>query len=145
MTEAPEPGLRAAITDVLVAAKFAKDDEDAKRFAHCWARNARIEITSNGRKLAPVEGRAAIMAFYAKVWETGGHGKGAAREVHVAEPADIIALAPDRLRARHAEAFFFADADGPRIRGFGTFDDEVVWEDGAWRIVHRIATLTRNS
>jgi len=137
--------LRAEITDLLVAVKFAKDDEDAKRFEACWAQDARIEITSNGNELPLVEGRDAIMTFYSRVWKTGGHGKGASREVHIAEPADIVTLTPDRLHVRHAESFFFADTSGPRLRGFGTFEDTVVREDGGWRIVHRRAALIRNS
>lgn len=138
-------GLRAAIHSLLAAVKYAKDDEDSARFEACWTRDARIEITSNTRALPPVEGRPAIMAFYARVWESGGHGKGEKREVHVAEHPDIVALSHGRFRARHAVSFFIASAGEPRLRGFGTFDDEIEREDGAWRIAFRRATLVRNS
>ena len=139
------PGLqeRAGVLDLLAAVKYAKDDHDETRFKLCWAKDARLDITSGDKAIPPVEGREAIMAFYRSVWEAGGHGKGAMRETHIAEYPDIQMQHHGRLRARHAVSFFFADHGEPRLRGFGTFDDVIVFEDGKWCIAHRRATLVR--
>lgn len=139
------PDLRNAVLTLLAATKYAKDDEDERRFAACWSRVARLAITSNGKALPVVEGREAIIAFYRRVWADGGHGRDDTREVHVAEHPDIVLLDDGRLRARHATCFFHAQAGKPRLRGFGTFDDELVHESGAWRIIHRRAVITRGS
>ncbi|MDR7103673.1 nuclear transport factor 2 family protein [Croceicoccus sp. BE223] len=137
------PHERSAVLDLLAAVKYAKDDEDASRFEACWSPEARLEICSNGTSMEPVSGREAIMAFYARVWQSGGHGKADLREVHVAEHPDIVRLSDSRLLARHAASFFYAEGGEPKLRGFGQFHDEIVFEDGAPRIALRRSTLIR--
>jgi len=130
--------------DLLAAVKYAKDDENAPRFEACWTRGARLEITSNGTAMEPIEGRSAIMAFYRTVWETGGHGKADRREVHVAESPDITLKKDGTLVARHAVSFFHTVSGAPMLRGFGQFHDEMICEDGSLRIALRRSTLVRS-
>lgn len=137
------PDERSAVLDLLAAVKYAKDDEDAPRFEACWSPEARLEICSNGKTVESVSGREAIMAFYERVWQSGGHGKADLREVHVAEHPDIVRLCDSRLLARHAVSFFYADGGEPKLRGFGQFQDEIVFEDGAARIALRRSALIR--
>lgn len=143
MSGRPVPRERLAVLDLLAAVKYAKDDEDAERFEACWAKDACLEITSNGNVIPPVEGRHAIMSFYRGMWQTGGHGKGESRETHVAEHPDMVMRRDGRILARHAASFFFSENGEPRLRGFGTFEDEIVFEDGAWRIARRRSALVR--
>jgi hypothetical protein len=137
------PEVRGAVLDLLAAVKYAKDDEDAARFEACWAKDACLDITSSGNPIPPVKGREAIMAFYHNVWKSGGHGKEGSRETHVAEHPDMLLQSDGRIMARHAVSFFFAEAGEPRLRGFGTFEDKIILEDGAWRIAHRRSALVR--
>jgi len=144
MTDGAEAPSRAAVMDLLAAVKYAKDDEDVPRFEACWTRSARLEITSNGAAIEPIEGRDAIMAFYRSVWETGGHGKADRREVHVAEAPDIIRKHDGTLVVRHAVSFFHTVSGEPVLRGFGQFHDEMICEDGSLRIALRRSTLVRS-
>lgn len=128
---------------LLAAVKYTKDDEDKERFLSCWSKNARLEIESNGQTAAQVKGRDAILEFYQQVWAAGGHGKGSARETHIAEYPDVIPVADGRLLARHNSSFFYADQGDILVRGFGTFRDLLTFEDGAWRIDERHSTLVR--
>lgn len=134
-----------AVLALLSAVKYAKDDEDEARFAACWTKDARLEIESNGKSIALAKGRNAIMAFYRQVWANGGHGKGSSRETHIAEHPDVTPIDDGRLLARHAAAFFYAEDGNMLIKGFGTFRDTIVFEDGAWRIAERQAILARHS
>lgn len=128
-----------AVMALLAATKMLKDDEDVPGFAACWAREARLSIHSNGRDMPPLQGRDAIMGFYSQVWKTGGHGLGAERETHIAEPPYVVALEKGRLLARHAAVFVKWQGDGPVLVGFGEFRDEIIFEEahGALRCASR--------
>ena len=132
-----------AVMALLAATKYLKDDEDAEGFAACWSHDARLSIHSNGQDMAPLVGRAAILDFYRQVWTTGGHGLGVDRETHVAEAPYIVALEGGRLLARHTAIFVKWHGDGPALVGFGTFRDEIIFEEGAWRIDVRQSHLRR--
>lgn len=142
-TKPPTPKQRSQALALLAAVKYAKDDEDEAAFAACWAAGARLEITSNGKSAPPLEGRDTIMTFYRRVWENGGHGLGSDRETHVAEHPHITVLADDMLLARHSSAFFNQRDGVPRLVGYGEFRDELIEEDGIWRIALRQSRLVR--
>ncbi|MFD2499974.1 nuclear transport factor 2 family protein [Rhizorhabdus histidinilytica] len=88
-------------------------------------------------------GRDAIMAFYRRNWAAGAHGTGAERETHVGENPFVVALGDYRLLATHTAIFAARRGVMPRLIGFGEFRDEIVFEDGAWRIADRRSSLRR--
>jgi hypothetical protein len=143
VSPSPSPQNRIAVLALFAAVKYAKDEEGEARFAACWTKDAGLEIESNGRSFALVEGREAIMAFYRQVWANGGHGKGSSRETHIAEHPDVTFIDDGRLLARHATSFFYAEDEEILIKRFGTFRDVIACADGAWRIVERQAILVR--
>ena len=145
MRRSPSPQDHLEVLALLAAVKYAKEDEDEVRFAACWAEHARLEIQSNGKPIASIQGRDAIIAFYQQVWEKGGHGKGSTRETHIAEHPDVALLDEGRLLARHTASFFYADDGAILIKGFGRFRDIIAFEDGAWRIIERQAFLERGN
>jgi hypothetical protein len=134
-----------AAQQLIAAAKHTKDAEDEAAFTAVWARGATLVIESNGRQLDPLKGREAILAFYRKNWRVGAHGSGAGREVHVAEPAHITAASEGRLLARHNAIFVAMDGAEPLLIGFARFHDELVYEDGNWRILTRHSIISRRS
>jgi hypothetical protein len=137
------PDQRAAVLQVLADAKYLKDAHDAVRFAQIWTTDAHLAIENNGKALPTVVGRDAIMAFYHGNWARGSHGVGDARETHVAEHPYIEALPGDRLRAVHSTVFMAMSGSEPTLIGFATFTDELVFEDGSWRIASRDSSIHR--
>jgi hypothetical protein len=142
-TREATPEQREAARHLVAKAKHLKDAEDDAGFAEVWARDARLAITSNGNPALVIEGRDAIMAFYRRNWATGAHGAGEERETHITENPFIVALGEDRLLATHSAIFAARRRVMPRLIGFGEFRDEIIFEDGAWRIVDRRSSLRR--
>lgn len=134
-----------AAQQLLVAAKYTKDAEDEEAFVQIWAHGARLIIETNGRQLAPLVGRAAILDFYRGNWSAAAHGSGAGREVHVAEPAHITRLPDGRLLAQHNAIFAAMPGEEPLLIGFAQFRDELVFEEGSWRIITRHSTIKRRA
>ena len=137
------PEQREAARHLVAKAKHMKDAEDDAGFASVWAREARLAIVSNGTPAPVIVGREAIMAFYRRNWATGAHGAGEERETHIAENPFIVALGEDRLLATHTAIFVARRGVMPRLIGFGEFRDEIILEDGSWRIVDRQSSLRR--
>jgi hypothetical protein len=136
---------RDAVRHLLAAAKHLKDAEDPIGFAEVWSKNAELTIHSNDRQLGPLFGREAIMEFYRANWARGSHGSGEGRETHVAENPYVEALGEDRFRATHSAIFAAMSNATPILIGFGEFRDEIVKEDGQWRIDIRVSTIRRLS
>ena len=134
---------RDAARHLLAKIKYMKDAEDEREFSQLWARDARLAIVSNGAEPLVIDGRAAIMAFYLRSWATGGHGLGGDRETHIFENPYIVALDDSRLLAVHTAVFAAMGGDLPRLIGFGTFRDELIFEDGMWRLADRRSNLRR--
>ena len=137
------PEQRDGARQLLAAAKYLKDAEDAVAFAEVWARDASLVIHSTSGEIGPLRGRDAIMAFYQNNWARGAHGAGSERETHVCENPFIVATASGRLHAVQSAIFAAMDGDTPMLIGFGEFRDELVEEDGRWRILSRVSTLRR--
>ncbi|MBO9376706.1 hypothetical protein GG804_08000 [Sphingomonas histidinilytica] len=142
-TREATPEQREAARHLIARAKHLKDAEDEAGFAQVWAHAARLAITSNGTAAPVIEGRDAIMAFYRRNWAAGAHGTGAERETHVGENPFVVALGDYRLLATHTAIFAARRGVMPRLIGFGEFRDEIVFEDGAWRIADRRSSLRR--
>lgn len=132
-----------AVLQLLAEAKYRKDAEDEEGYAEVWARDARLTIHSNDRLLGPIIGRAAIIEFYRKSWACNEHGSGDGRETHIAEHPFIKPGGNCRCRAIHSAIFTAMDGDEPVLIGFGTFTDDIVFEDGRWRILERISNIRR--
>jgi len=137
------PDQRAAVLQVLADAKYLKDAHDAVRFAQVWARDAHLAIETNGEALPLLVGRDAILAFYQANWARGSHGVGDARETHVAEHPFIDVSRDGRLRVVHSAVFMAMSRQEPVLIGFATFTDELVFEDGSWRIASRHSSIHR--
>lgn len=142
-TREATPEQREAARHLVAKAKHMKDAEDEAGFAEVWASKARLAITSNGTAAPVIEGRDAIMAFYLRNWATGAHGAGDERETHVTENPFVVAVGEGRLLATHTAIFAARRGIMPRLIGFGEFRDEIIFEDGAWRIVDRQSSLRR--
>ena len=142
-TREASPEQREAARHLIAKAKHMKDAEDEAGFAAVWARDARLAITSNGTPAPVLAGRDAIMAFYRRNWATGAHGAGDERETHIAENPFIVAIGEGRLLAAHSAIFAARRGVLPRLIGFGEFRDEMIFEDGAWRIIDRKSSLRR--
>jgi hypothetical protein len=134
-----------AAQQLLIAAKYTKDAEDESAFAEVWAHGARLIIETNGRQLPPLIGRAAILDFYRGNWRAAAHGSGAGREMHVAEPAHVTGLPNGRLLAQHNAIFAAMAGEEPVLIGFAQFHDELVFEEGSWRIITRHSTIKRRA
>ncbi len=137
------PAERDAARQLLAAAKYLKDAEDADAFAEVWAKGASLVIHSNGTEIGPFTGRAAIMEFYAGNWARAAHGAGAGRETHVCENPYIVGLADGQLRAIHSAMFAAMDGDIPVLIGFAEFRDVLTQEQGRWRILSRLSQIRR--
>lgn len=137
------PEQREAARHLIAKAKHLKDAEDEAEFAGIWARNARLAIISNGATPVVIEGREAIMAFYRGNWANAAHGSGDERETHVIETPYVVALGADRLLAAHNAIFVARRGAMPRLIGYGEFRDELVLEEGDWRIIDRRSDLHR--
>jgi hypothetical protein len=142
-THQATPEQREAVRHLLAMAKHLKDAEDEAGFTEVWARNARLAIISNGAPPHVIEGRDAIMTFYRRNWATGAHGAGEERETHIIENPYIVAFNETRLLAAHTAIFAARRGIMPRLIGFGEFRDEILFEDGAWRIADRRSDLRR--
>ena len=142
-TREATPHQRDAARHLLAAAKHLKDAEDPVAFAEVWARDASLTIRSTSGEIGPLRGRDAIMDFYRRNWARGAHGAGAERETHVCDNPYIVASAAGRLHAVHSAIFAAMDGEIPVLIGFGEFRDELVEEDGRWRILIRESTLRR--
>ena len=134
---------REAARHLIAKVKHLKDAEQEAPFAELWARDARLAVTSNGALVAELAGRAAIMAFYRRSWDQAGHGAGESRETHVFDNPYVVAIGGDRLLATYAAMFVAWRGDIPRLMGFGEYRDEIVFEEGAWRIADRRQWLRR--
>ncbi|QTH21145.1 nuclear transport factor 2 family protein [Rhizorhabdus wittichii] len=144
-TREATPEQREAARHLIAKAKHLKDAEDEAAFAEVWARDARLAITSNGTSAPVIEGRDAIMVFYRRNWANGAHGAGDERETHVGENPFVVAFGDDRLLATHTAIFAARRGPMPRLIGFGEFRDEIIFEDGAWRIADRRSSLRRRA
>lgn len=134
---------REAARHLLAKVKYLKDAEDEAGFREVWTRDARLAIISNGAAPLVMQGRDAIMAFYQRNWAAGAHGSGEERETHVIENPYVTGLSGNRLLALHTAIFAARRGVIPRLIGFGQFRDEILFEDGAWRIADRQSDLRR--
>lgn len=137
------PEQREAARQLLIDVKYLKEAEDEARFSLVWAEQAKLSVTSNGVTAPLLEGRVAIMEFYRRNWARGVHGRGDMREVHVAESPLVRQMDNDRLLALHSSVFVAFPGGMPRLIGFGEFRDELVHEQGCWRIDTRSSRLSR--
>ena len=132
-----------AVMQLLAETKYRKDAEDEAGYVEVWARNARLTIHSSGRQIGPIVGRAAIMDFYRNSWARNEHGTDSGRETHVAEHPFIEPNGKHSCRAIHSAIFTAMDGKEPVLIGFGTFTDDIVFEDGRWRILERVSNINR--
>jgi len=136
---------REAVRSLIASVKYQKDcEDDPVAFGSLWAKNATYVVESNGQIYGEAsKSRDDVVAFNVKNWEAGAHGKGSAKETHLAEPPHIVDLGSGRYRAIYNIVMFGLVSGGYAPVGVGLFVDDCVKEDGAWKIYARRAKLRR--
>ena len=116
-------------------------DEDGTR--SCWARDSTLEVVLNGKQITKRQCREEVVGFAVDVWRSGGHRKEGQIYLHFDGPADIVLTGEGTARS-HSRALQVSTLPGKfEIIGIGDYQDELVHEDGAWRLLHRVVRLTK--
>jgi SnoaL-like domain len=136
---------REAIRALIASIKYQKDCEnDPVAFGNLWAKDATYVVESNGQVYGgETNSREDVVAFNVKNWAAGAHGKGDAKETHLAEPPHIVELGGGRYRAIYNLVMFGLVGGKYALVGTGLFQDDCVKEDGEWKVYARRAKLKR--
>jgi len=131
------------IRSLIVRQKLVGDAQDEAATRSCWARDATLNVVVNGGEPRRAEGQEAVIAFTKNAWASDAHGSRDAPHVHFGGPAAIVFLADDRALV-HSTCLYVGPGDGAMIvHGYGRYEDEVVLEGGAWKLLHRRLNITQ--
>jgi hypothetical protein len=131
------------IRSLIVRQKLVGDAQDEAATRECWAREATLSVVVNGGEPRRAIGREAVIAFTKNAWASDAHGSRDAPHVHFGGPAAITFLAEHRALV-HSTCLYVGPGDGEMVvHGFGRYEDEVILEDNAWRLLHRNLRITQ--
>jgi len=130
------------IRSLIVRQKIGVDAQDETANRACWAPNATLQVSVNGGEPRTAEGLEDVMAFARNARVTDAHVPRAAPLVHFSGPAEIVFQANDRALV-NSTCLYLAPGEGQMvIRGYGLYRDEVILEDGAWKLLTRELRMT---
>jgi len=131
------------IRSLIVRQKLVGDAQDEAATRACWAREATLNVVVNGGEPRRAEGHEAVIAFTKKAWDTDAHGSRDAPHVHFGGPAAITFL-PDNRALVHSTCLYVGPGEEAMIvHGFGRYEDEVILEEGTWKLLHRRLRITQ--
>jgi hypothetical protein len=130
------------IRSLIVRQKLVGDAQDEAATRACWARNATLRVSVNGGEPRKADGLDEVMAFTRNAWVTDAHGPRDAPHVHFGGPAEIVFQADDRALV-NSTCLYVGPGEGALIvHGYGRYQDEVILEDGAWKLLNRNLRIT---
>jgi hypothetical protein len=130
------------IRSLIVRQKLVGDAQDEVATRACWARDCSLTVTLNGGEPRRAVGQDAVLAFTINAWKTNAHGSREAPHVHFGGPAEVSFLAADRALVRSTCLYVGPGEMAMVVHGYGRYEDEVVLEDGAWKLLHRRLRIT---
>lgn len=131
------------ISALLVRQRLVGDMQDEAKTRDCWAREGRLTVRVNGAEPKLAAGLEEVMAFARNAWVTDDHGPRDAPHIHFGGPPDITPIGEGRALAKTTCLFIGPSPDGMVVHGYGRYEDEVIVEDGAWKLLHRKVEITR--
>lgn len=131
------------IRSLIVHQKLVGDDQDEAATRECWAREATLTIRVNNDEPRRMVGRDAVIAFTKEAWATDAHGSREAPHVHFGGPAAVRLLDDTHAQVRSTCLYVGPAEAGVVIHGFGRYQDDVIFEDGQWRLLNRRLHITQ--
>ena len=124
-----------AVRTLVAQQKLATDDQDKSALRVCYARSVHQELVVN--RCAPLvsDGIDDVMAVATLPWAAGK------KHVHHVGSLTVSELPDGRMRARCYCLYVSRTPGRHDVLGYGDYDDECVFEDGAWKIASRKATI----
>jgi hypothetical protein len=130
------------VQSLLVRQRRVGDAQDEEGTRACWAKDATLTVIRDGEEVASRNGRDEVVAFAADVWKTGRHSNEGHVYLHFDGPAEIEATGEGRALARSRVLMVTSQPGEHQILHFGNYTDEVIVEDGAWRLLNRTVRLS---